>query len=158
MALTTECESWFVSFSFSRPIELWKSIHPKLRQALEIFKANSVKKNGIIFKAKGFELHVQRADKANDDMFVLGISSDDDDGGWLICEMGKNIRHCSIEKSGKTTKYRPKYGEWWLALVNHIGFDASSNYKELFRDQEFDHDWDKVIIINPLDYKEWIEI
>lgn len=155
----TEGESWFVSFTFTRPVEPWKSLRPKLRQALVTFKAASFKQNGTIAKTKGFELDVLRASKPDATMFVMGACSDNDEGGWLFCEMETNIRHCANEKSRKIAKVRPKYGQWWLALVDHIGYGSPSSYREMFRDQvSIVHGWDKIILINPLDHTQWFEI
>jgi hypothetical protein len=38
---------------------------------------------------------------------------------------------------------RAKYPEWWLILIDHIGYGAREPI-------HVDHDWDKVILVNPL--------
>ena len=155
----TEAESWFVFFRFKRPVEPWKSLSPKLRQALETFMAVSVKQKGTIANTKGFELDVFRASKPHATMFLMGGCNDYDSGGRLLSKMETNICHCANEKSSKIGKVRHKYGQWWLALVDHIGYSLDEFDREMFRDQmSIKHDWDKIILINPLDHTRWFEI
>ena len=54
--------------------------------------------------------------------FVLGACSDADTGGFVVGEMAKNIGICVSEKTAKIAPYRDKYPEWWLLLVDLIGF------------------------------------
>jgi hypothetical protein len=155
----TEDESWFVFFRFKRPVEPWKSLGPKLRQALETFITAPVKQKGIIAKTQGFELDVFRASKPHATMFVIGGYNDKESGGWLLSEMETNIRHCASEKSGKIAKVRHKYGQWWLALVDHIGYSLDEFDREMLREQmSIKHDWDKIILIDPRDHTRWFEI
>jgi hypothetical protein len=73
--------------------------------------------------------------------------------------MGKNIRHCLAEKDRKVQHVRENYAEWWLALVDYIGFGLSSSDQELFRDQiSITHTWDKVLLIDPRDHSRWFEL
>jgi hypothetical protein len=152
-------ESWFVFFRFKRPIEQWRSLEPKLLQALKTFIASPVKQKGGIYRSGGFELDVFRASKAHATIFVIGGYSDQDSGGWVLSEMENNIRHCAAEKSRKIEKFRHKYGEWWLGLVDHIGYGLDDFDREMFRAQvSIEHDWDKIILINPTDPTRSFEI
>lgn len=152
-------ESWFVFFRFTRPVEPWRSLGPKLQQALEAFKIAPVKQKGTITKAQGFELDVFRASKPHATMFPMGGCSDQESGGWLLAEMETNIRHCAREKSRKIANVRSKYGQWWLTLVDHIGYSLDDFDREMFRDQvSIEHDWDKIILIDPRDHTRWFEI
>jgi len=152
-------ESWFVFFRFSRPVEAWRILEPKLRKALNTFRDSNAKQPGCIVKANGFELDVFRASKPHATMFIIGGYSDEESGGWLLTEMDKNIRYCTSEKSRKITSVRTKYGKWWLALVDHIGYGLGDFDRKMFRDQvSIVHDWDKVIVIDPNNPTIWFEI
>lgn len=152
-------ESWFIYFRFTRPVEPWKILKPKLRKALQIFTSASTKQEGTIATTKGFRLDVFRASKPHATMFVMGGYSDRESGGWLLSEMETNIRHCASEKLRKVAKVRPKYTQWWLALVDHIGYGLDKLDREMFRKQvSVEHCWDRVIIIDPRDYKRSFEI
>lgn len=155
----TQGESWFVFFRFSRPVEAWKSLEPKLRKALQAFVDSPSKQKGTIANERGFELDVFRASSSHSTMFLMGGCSDNESGGWLLAEMETNIRHCASEKSHKIKGVRAKYDKWWLALVDHIGYALDDFDREMFRDQvSIQHDWDKILIIDPRDPTRWFEI
>jgi hypothetical protein len=81
----------------------------------------------------------------------LGGYVDRNAGGWLIPELEKNIRICVKKKTEKIANIRAKYPEWWLILVDHIGFGQMES-------MDVRHDWDRVILINPLKPEEGYEI
>ena len=153
-------ESWFVDFTFSRPVEPWKTLKPALRSALQAFIASSTQEREVIATAQGFELAVfGRTSKPHRTMFILAGCSDKESGGWLLADMGTNIQHCASEKSRKIANVQSKYPQWWLALVDHIGYGLDNFDREMFRDQvSIEHSWDKIIIIDPRDHTRWFEI
>jgi len=160
MGPATESESWFVRFRFTRPVEHWKTLEPKLRVGLTAFSRASAKTRTIVAQGQGFELEVFcRTSKPHPTMFVMAGCSDEESGGWLLSEMESNINYCASEKSRKIEKVRSKYPQWWLALVDHIGYGLDDFDRELFRDQvSIQHDWDKIILIDPRDHERWFEI
>lgn len=152
-------ESWFVCFRYARPVESWKTLGPKIRNALFAFSQCSVRDNGIVFLDDTFEVEVVRADLAHSTMFMMGGSSDHDSGGWILSEMATNIRHCAAEKTGKITAVRGRYSQWWLALVDYIGYGLDNFDREIFRDKiSIEHAWDKIVIIDPRDPTRYFEI
>lgn len=156
----TRGESWFVYFRFSRPIETWKSLEPKLRKGLQDFIADPVHSKRIVASVQGIELEVIcRTSNSHGAMFVMAGCTDQESGGWLLAEMEANIRHCASEKSRKIEKVKSKYQQWWLALVDHIGYGLDDFNREMFRDQvSVEHSWDKILIIDPRDHTRWFEI
>lgn len=160
MGPPTNEESWFVHFNFSRPVESWKSLEPKLRGALSAFLASPGNTPRLVSKGLGFELEVFcRASKLHPTAFVMAGCSDRESGGWLLSEMEKNIRDCAREKAQKIAKFKPRYSEWWLALVDYIGFSLGDLDRELFRAQvSIEHSWDKIILIDPRDFRRWFEL
>jgi hypothetical protein len=153
-------ESWFVYYRFSRPIETWKTLEPKIRNGLQAFISDSDHSKRIIAKSQGIELEVlSRTPKPHDSMFVVLGCTDQESGGWLLEKMDANIRYCASEKSRKIEKIKPNYPQWWLALVDHIGYGLDDLDYEMLRDQvSVEHSWDKVLIIDPRDHKRWFEI
>ncbi len=155
----TSGESWFVSFTFSRPVEPWKDLGPKLKRALEAFRVSPIKHKGTVVKAQKFELDVFRASRPHATMFVMGGCSDRNSGGWVLSEMETNLRYCICEKSRKIGKVRSKYGQWWLVLVDHIGYGLDEFDRGTLRAQmSIEHDWDKIILIDPRNCIRWFEI
>lgn len=153
-------ETWFVHFRFGRPVESWKSLEPKLRSGLRSFMASSAQARAVVAAGQGFELEVFcRASKPHQTMFIMAGCSDDESGGWLLAEMEANIRHCTSEKARKIAKVQSKYPVWGLALVDHIGYGLDDFDREMFRDQvSIEHTWDKIILIDPRDFRRWFEI
>lgn len=153
-------ESWFVHFRFSRPVEEWKKLRPKLENALNEFRDTTNRERGIIASGRGFELEMFcRASKPHKSLFVMGGCSDQESGGWVLSEMKKNIVYCATEKEEKIEKVRSKYQTWWLALVDHIGYGLDDFDREQFKTSVcVQHSWEKILIVNPLDCRQWLEI
>lgn len=152
-------ESWFVFFRFGRPVEPWKTLEPKILSALRTFINSPVRERGTILRECSFEIDVFRASKLYPSMFLMGGYSDDDSGGWVLAEMRKNILYCASEKSRKIARVRGTYPQWWLMLVDHIGHGLNDFDREMFRNQvSIEHDWDKIVIIDPRDPERYFEI
>lgn len=66
-----------------------------------------------------------------------------DSGGWVIPELERNILLCIEEKRKKVARVRDKYPEWWLVVIDYINY----GHQEVL---QVEHDWDKVIVVNPL--------
>lgn len=156
----TKGESWFVYFRYSRPVEPWRVLEPILRSALQTFMASSSQGRRVIATAQGFELEVFcKTSSPHSNMFVMAGCSDEESGGWILSEMETNIRHCASEKTRKIAKVQAKYPQWWLALVDHIGYGLDDFDREQFRNEvSIQHSWDKILIIDPRDHTRWFEI
>ena len=154
-------ESWFIRHKFARPIGQWKILEPKIKQALQTFLASPNKHEGqILLKTNNFELSILRkANNPQKTVFTKGIIIDNDFGGRVIEEMAKNINYCINEKSKKIERFRFKYKQWWLVLVDYIGNGLNQYDIEMLRSQvPIKVDWDKIIIINSTDYTQGFEI
>jgi hypothetical protein len=155
----TAGKSWLVFYRFERPIKDWNKLEPIIRQGIKLFLSSKMEKGGPIVKKNGFNLSVIKAASPRKSMFVVGGSSDQDSGGMLIPLMEENINFCISEKSRKIEKFRFKYGQWWLALVDYIGYALDDFDREQFRNQvKIEHGWDKIIIIDPRNHERWFEI
>ena len=55
---------------------------------------------------------------------MLGAHTDDQEGGWVISEMVRNLDLCIAEKTKKIENYKSRYPEWWLILVDRVSFGA----------------------------------
>lgn len=145
----THDASWFVGFSFSRPLEHWKTLKPKLTAALRAFQA--APQGGVtrLQIATNFELEIFEAGSLHPTFYLLGGYSDDQSGGWVIPEVATNLKICIAEKTNKIISYRTKYPEWWLVLVDHIAYGLNKLDEAHLKAEAISHTWDKVIIINP---------
>jgi hypothetical protein len=153
-------ESWFVSYTYRRPLAPWKTLERRLRDVLAAFRDGPTRRTCDIVVANGFELDVRQASKTHSTFFLLGAVSDHDSGGFVLAEMDRNIRICVAEKTRKVEPVRSTYPEWWLALVDHIGYghlDAVEQ-AELRRVIALEHGWDKILLVHPLDANQAFEL
>lgn len=151
--------SWLVQFRFWRPVESWRTLEVKIRRALQAFMLSPQPLRTVLVSGRGFEMQVMPATRAYDSMFVMGGCIDENSGGLLLAEMETNLRYCIREKTRKIERVKTRYQQWWLALVDHIGYGLNDFEQEIFRHQvSIRHDWDKVLIINPHSPDHWFEI
>lgn len=155
----TDGNSWFVMFSFGRPVPSWKSIKPLLREALYEFRASENKHARTIYSVPNFRVEVAEASQPLETFFRMCTMSDRQAGGWVVAELMTNIQHCALEKLGKVEPYRGKYKTWWLALTNYTGFGLDEyDRQQLMMHFTRPHGWDKIVLINPNDPKNWMEL
>ena len=145
--------SWFVCHNFERPIPEWKELRLALSNYLRRFRGVHTSLTADVIHATisyGFEIELRRAGNRHSTFFVPGGSIDENSGGWALQETQKNLRICIEEKSRKTAPLRNRYPEWWLIFIDRVGFGVDPCDHELFRRHlQFDHDWNKIIILNP---------
>jgi len=143
-------QSWFVRFWFKRPLPPLAKLRGAIQLALTRFCDGQIGDQEISI-TDHFTLFLFPCTIAFSNRFVLGGYVDRDAGGWVISELKKNIQICVKKKTEKITEIRVKYPEWWLILVDHIGFGQMESL-------DVRHDWDRVILINPLKPEEGYEI
>jgi hypothetical protein len=143
--------SWFVSFSFSRPLRKWKKLKQLLAIRLTEFNNTRPDTPFHVNISDRFRIRLDRAGKLHSTMFVPGGSVDLNSGGFILAEIRENLSICIDEKSKKVAKVRHRYPEWWLLLLDYIGYglddDDCQKLRNLF---ELDGEWDKIILVNPL--------
>lgn len=142
--------SWFVFFSFRRPIPSWRILRRELDGLLKPFKASDDPQPFSSEVATNFEIEVSPSSLVDKPLFMLGGADDYDSGGWVLHEISTNLQLCVSEKARKVARYRSEYPEWWLVLPIHIFFDAS-DFEELLYKEEFTLDaggFDKIILLD----------
>lgn len=150
-------KSWFVTYRFHRPEMDWQTLNKSLRDQLEAFKRTP--KDGLseVEIGDSFQLTFIPATNPLKTLFCLGGYTDHDSGGWILSEVDRNIKICIDLKSSKIN--RKKYGEWWLLLVDHIGYSLSNSDRKEFKSFfNFKHSWDRIIIVDPLNPINFFEI
>lgn len=144
--------SWFVFYTFRRPLPDWRHMERLLRAALAEFKARLHDPPGEIRVAPGFRLEFQRASR-HSSWFVLGGSVDHDSGGFTVAELITNLSICIEEKSRKVKPFLPKYAEWWLAFEDRIAYGDldDDELAELKRHVAVEHPFARVILVSPIE-------
>lgn len=144
--------SWFVIYTFSRPLPSWRQLERTLAGALRRFQEEPSDQPTAIRIARRFTLRSVRASKTHPTFFVLGGSSDRDGGGFIVAEMARNLRICIDEKSRKVARFLDRYPEWWLVLEDRIGYGVldESDQHDLRELISVDDPWCKIVLVNPL--------
>ena len=142
--------SWFVECTFSRPIPDPSLIRRELRRILCEFREGGVREREFsITDRLTFTLFPSHRPYPN--CFVFAAFVDEDSAGWLIPDLLKNTQLCVAEKTPKMQAARGVYPIWWLVLIDHV---AHGTWEEI----TVKHNWDKVILVNPLNPGESYEV
>lgn len=144
--------SWFVDYTYRRPLPNWRKLEELLRNALREIMYRPNLENEKVRISKNIRLNFTRASNVHSNLFLLGGYSDHDSGGFLVAELAHNLQICIEEKSRKVSKVRSKYSEWWLALEDRISYgDLDEHDRNSLRKLVEDHSpWNKIILVNPL--------
>jgi hypothetical protein len=144
--------SWYIHLKYSRPIPKRRALEDAVRRHLEGFRDGQAQNPTAIRVFPNFTVNIFRAGRLYSDYFVMGGHSDYDSGGWIIPELERNLKICIDEKSMKIVSIRGKYPEWWLALIDLINFGGEEAIHVP------PHNWDKIVLINPLDPTKAFEV
>lgn len=134
--------SWFVHYEFSRPIPPLGSLRREVKKFLSDFKEGRTTEKEFQL-CEQFSIEIAPSSMTFAHFFVVGGCVDDEAGGWLIPDLKFNVNICVAEKDRKISKFRLKYQEWWLLLIDHVGYGVRENFS-------VPHDWAKVVLVNPL--------
>lgn len=145
----------FVGYHFKRPLpskkELRRLLHKTLKEhRLFITERRKYKVNDNII------LEFFPASKKLESLYKYGLSSDDDSGGLVVGLVYDNLKLVIREKEGKVSKYKSKYDEWWLALVDTVGFIMDEHDIDQFNNRpKLEYDFDRILLVSPMSAKHW---
>jgi hypothetical protein len=109
---------------FERPLNMgMRQIRKAMVRALQAFLESDLSELPYILPVtEDIEFTIYPSSQAVGRVFRLAGGSDDDAGGWVIPIYIENLRHCISEKSKKVMDYLANYQQWWLYLVDHMGW------------------------------------
>jgi hypothetical protein len=89
----------------------------------------------------------------------LFVWVDLDSGGSILPLVRRNLEICVREKSRKTAPLRHKYPEWWLVLLDYVSW-GQDDYAgpDMRRFLTLEHDWDRVVLVDPVHRECWFEL
>lgn len=138
--------SWFVMFSYRRPLVDWKDLRGANRGALNRFVALPSDTQTTIQINKAFRITLLRSENFLGSTFVYGGHNDGDAGGWLVSEIVRNVSAYISEKSEKVAAFKHRYQTWWLILVDYIG--TPSEGSEVRKRVRCPEGWNRVVILS----------
>jgi hypothetical protein len=158
-SLNGEC--WYVCLDFRRPLEDWKTLRPLVESQLRTFMALPVRARTTVPISPNLSFDLFPSGKDHGSFYLLGASSDDDSGGFVMGEVERNLRLCIAEKERKIKPYRSKYLEWWLVLADYIDYSMDPEDRLIFRSEvmpRIPHRFTKIVLIDPRDYRRVVEV
>ena len=140
--------AWWVGLEFRRPIPPWETLAHALGQVLEGFVADSSPRTMRRTVGPNVMVEILPRPTPARRAFALGWVTDEDAGECGIAEVERNLRLCIGEKTAKVARYRSRYAEWWLLLVD-VAFGLDQRVRTRIRDVPIRPGWDRVIILDP---------
>lgn len=143
---------YYIKYKFERPISPKKHFHELIKRILlkviEISQAaeHEHKIGNLIISFS--ESSIKRSNP-----FTYGSSMDLNQGGWILNELNNEIINCISTKTKKISYYKSQYPIWWLVLVDRIalGILDRDEINSLLTDINQKKEWDKIILLSPLD-------
>lgn len=159
-ALGTRNEpSWFLCYSFTRPLTPWKGLKPKLEACLRAFMHSPSRQAALIYEDSSFSLEAVQASSKLDTFFHLGAMTDHQAGGWVVAEFLKNIEHCIRVKTARLASCSGEYAARWLFLVNVTGLRLDEHDKgQLLEHVSKPPQWDRVVVVEACRDGEWFDV
>ena len=144
--------AWWVFFRFKRPVPSWKRIEGDVRDFFRSLEERPPEGKASKWIGYNFQVEVWPKATPKDYVFELAGFDDLDHGGFVIPEVERNLRLCIEEKTTKVAAYRQKYPEWWLILIDHVAYGMTEFNRNMFRENtKITHNWDRIILVSPLD-------
>lgn len=155
----TSNQAWWLRLRYKRPTRPWRELAKPARRFLEQLRDDHSSSHLTYCLDDNVQLEAIKRASTGGEMFHVWSMTDDDASGWVLEKVERNLRLCIEEKSRKTAAFRSKYPEWWLLLIDQVSYGLSDFDRSQFRQSvHISHDWDKVIVINPLDCTHYFEL
>lgn len=143
--------SAYVAWSFSRPLTEWKIIKKSVSHILEIHKP-FIEEQRKYEVDENFKLHIFPSTHKKQFQYEFGMSSDSDSGCLVVDCIYENLKLIIAEKERKIQNYKYKYSEWWLAVIDTIGYGLTNLDQEQFHSRpRIESQFDRILLVSPLD-------
>ncbi len=146
-------KSAFVGYYFNRPIPTKKEIKKYVSEILENHKSIIDEEREYVLN-KYFRMNIFPSATKLNQQYQYGMSSDNDSGGFVVSLIYENLKLIIPEKDEKTSKYRERYSEWWLAVVDKIGYGLSDlDSKQFHNLPKIENSFDRLLLVSAINSK-----
>lgn len=146
-------KSAFVGYYFNRPIPTKKEIKKYVSEILENHKSIIDEEREYVLN-KNFRMNIFPSATKLNQQYQYGMSSDNDSGGFVVSLIYENLKLIIPEKDEKTSKYRERYSEWWLAIVDKIGYGSSDlDSKQFHNLPKIENSFDRLLLVSAINSK-----
>lgn len=149
--------SAFVGYNFERPLPEKTMLKKKVMEILESHKP-FIHEHREYAISDTFKLRLIPSSNKLRKQFQYGMSSDGDSGGLIVGLLYENLKLIIMEKEEKVKNYRNKYSEWWLAVVDTIGYGLTDDLdlKQFYDLPKLEYQFDRLLLVSPLDPSKFI--
>jgi hypothetical protein len=146
-------KSAFVGYYFNRPIPTKKEIKKYASEILEKHKSIIDEEREYILN-ENFRMKIFPSETKLTHQYQYGMSSDYDLGGFIVSLIYKNLKLIIPEKEEKISKFRERYSEWWLAVVDKIGYGLSElDSKQFHSLPKIENNFNRLLLVSAINSK-----
>ncbi|GAB7258135.1 hypothetical protein [Polaribacter sp. OB-PA-B3] len=147
-----------VSIYYSRPIKFNEYLKREIAKVLESYSKNKRLKKEYEISDNlnlGFFEHNEKWES----QFEVGGIVDLNRGGFVVKDICDSLKIIIHEKERKVEKFKNLYENWWLVLIDFIGYGIHSTEIEKIKNEiNENNSFKKIILISPTDSKNGKEI
>jgi hypothetical protein len=143
-----EGKKYWMSIRYQRPFGNISDIKKSLKAAFESFEENAERIPATFRLSQNVEIVISAEAGTTNKKYSLGIFNDYDSGGWVIDMYSTEINHCATEKAAKVKPYFHKYSQWWLLLVDHLGYMDTESLGKTLELIHKHHEFDSILVVN----------
>ncbi len=133
--------SWFVGFSFRRPLPRWEMVLPSLTAALLQFGRDGCSPRRYRL-SPNLSITVTPSSRRAESFFRLGGWCDQDATGWVVSQLSESAA-ISLERKAAILDSILGFSERWLLLIDYV---TAGNWDSFEIDP---NGWDRVILASP---------
>jgi hypothetical protein len=152
-------DNYRIALRIARPTPKIKKLKSIARKKLRSFLENKPEMPFEIKLSDNVSLILSKKSRKSSKVFHISVFSDKESCGWTAPDYVENINFCISEKTKRIQKYKFKYPEWWLVLVDFLA-GGIREPERIFVIQHISKgsDWKKIIIIHPETKQEILKI
>ncbi|MGY5351118.1 hypothetical protein ACXGQW_00855 [Wenyingzhuangia sp. IMCC45533] len=142
-------KSAFVGITYSRPLNYNIKIKKKISSILEYHSSRMNESHSYEIN-NNLKLDIFPSEHKLKSKYFIGASNDLDNWVFVLSEIIKSLKQIIPEKYEKILTFKSEYNNWWLALIDNIGYGIVENeLVELSKKINFDLMFDRILIISP---------
>lgn len=152
-------DNYRIKLRISRPTPKIKKLKSVVKKELWNFLENRPEMPFEIKLSDNVSIILSKEKRESSKVFHIAIISDQGRCGWTAPDYLENINFCISEKTKRIQKYKSKYPEWWLVLVDFLA-GGIGEPERTFVIQHINKgsDWKKIIVIHPETKQEILKI
>ena len=152
-------DNYRIKLRISRPTPKINKLKSVAKKELGSFLKNKPEMPFEIKLSDNVSIILSKDNRKSPKVFHIAVISDQGHCGWTAPDYVENINFCISEKTIRIQKYKFKYPEWWLVLVDFLA-GGIGEPERTFVIQHINKgsDWKKIIIIHPETKQEILKI